>query len=504
MQNVVGDGKLTKIQVMLSLLPIPPIPIRFCLDMSGLQNADAKQALGIAMSALEGEAKNINIVQNSHSIIAALYLFSEWSELGKNYMKTSKLKKDGLVLELMGKTLSVGDDSDNCHVEEDTAYDLFFDITKNWISSYIPEDANISMTMEKADLKAIEPETKIHMAISHYSYAQGVVYSSKTSLLRCNVHEQLCQTYRDMCEVAKQTPDSIEARELDNDEVRKASQEISELYSKHVYGKLLTLAFTRIHRDSRNGHLQDPNQENVKGTAEKLIQDAQILHKKVMQEHGISEQKNMALVASEPYNSVVVASPVIEEIDDDKKKNAIQQTVHMFLIVLFKCLSDANDKPAWNSLLQNFENLETLVKCGHPTTLRACAVVNIRVLVKFVQPFVEDSMEPDPTKKRIHESILNLNSLDFGLSDMPEEHIDQPPLDSLRSELGILIRNVAMDIEENFEAVKVEAHDIYINSKIELMQQITEVFYSSLAVSQKVMPDKIEVLEDYISTDGST
>ena len=274
----VGSGKIAKLFMMLSVLPLPPIPVHFQINFDDVADAATKQALAVAMNSLKGQGRDPALTHSSHSIIAALTLFSDWCEFGVKNATACKLKKDGLVLDLMHRVLADGGEQDECAVDEDAAYSVFFAVTKHWVDAYLPPGARVVMAATKPD--TVAHESDIHIGMAHYCYSQGVLYSAKGSALACPVHKSIQRSYEDKIDAAKADADAIENRELDSEEVRRQQQEMAELYSQHPFGKLLVLCFARIHRDTLKGHAPEGG-ASVTETARELLEKAQKVHAQV-------------------------------------------------------------------------------------------------------------------------------------------------------------------------------------------------------------------------------
>ena len=125
MSSFISSGKVSKLFMMLSCLPLPPLPVKFTIQVEEVQDADNRQALSVAMNSLEGHGRDDTKVHSSHAILAALTMFADWCEFGKQNAQPSKIVKDGLVLKLMKACLEAGNGEESCSVSEEKAYEIF-------------------------------------------------------------------------------------------------------------------------------------------------------------------------------------------------------------------------------------------------------------------------------------------------------------------------------------------------------------------------------------------
>ena len=88
------------------------------------------------------------------------------------------------------------------------------------------------------------------------------MYSAKSGLSQCQVHDIICQQYRDMVREAAADPDSAEAKKIDAAAVRNDIMEQAEIYSKNAMPKLFVLCFTRLKNDCLYGY-QDARAETA-------------------------------------------------------------------------------------------------------------------------------------------------------------------------------------------------------------------------------------------------
>ena len=284
--------EVSDLHIMLSMLPFPPMPMRMDLDASSLEGVDASvhDAFVVATATLVRDSACGEGIVNSHSIIAALSLFHKWSArcADSTIDMRAKTAKEGATLDLVGAVLSftspstpksataagvvgcIQDGSFAC--TEEKASLVFFETSRAWIQSYLP--TGVTMTVRAADMSAIPHEHDLHISMSHYCYAQGVMYSSKDSKLACEMHINMLATLRERVKQASEDPDDAAANnKLDRDECRHMGMELAEMYSKYPYGKLMILCAKRLYNDALYGY-KNVDPANVHNNAKALLEGA--------------------------------------------------------------------------------------------------------------------------------------------------------------------------------------------------------------------------------------
>lgn len=502
----IASAKLARLQMMLSLLPFPPLPVKFSVAVSKMQDKDAQQALVVALQSLaqstSPQKDTQETVVSSHAVIGVMTLFSDWCEWGRKNAERGRIVKDGVNMSLIRAVLDAGDGRADCSVSEDVAYGVFFDATKAWIASYLPEDA--SMTIEPVKSAAVACEDAIHLAMSHYAHAQGLVYSAKGETLRCKTHEGIVSQYRDMVQASRDDCDSIEARQLDRTAVRNEQQELAELYSKHGYDKLLTLCFTRVHRDSLLGHPKaDPNNASVEH-AKDLLNTAVENHRALLEKYDMKEVTDDLQVATvqdtgpDRYAVQTVhgaGEPSAEEVPPEV---AALRAVVGVLAVCMATPADEAGFPAWASLAVNIQHLYDAQHSGVGALIAACRVVDLQALTAALAPLVSLSDTPDPSKKRIDELLLCLKDYPDheAAADGAEETqaLDLP----LASEMGIVLRHAAMHGESARVQLVEAANKLWRVTEDEHEKRALEVFRATglpAAGGDAAVQSRVEIIE---------
>ena len=154
--------EVAEIHLVLVALPIPPLPVFIEISSVGIQDDVIKQAFDMATCELCVVSNSDDRVVNTHSVIAAMMLFSRWtadgnSDHGKHRNKTAK---EACVLNLMKLTLCLNEENSSSPQNIQT---MFLEVTKQWIDAYIPEGA--VLRMQSTPSKNIINEHNLHTAI---------------------------------------------------------------------------------------------------------------------------------------------------------------------------------------------------------------------------------------------------------------------------------------------------------------------------------------------------
>jgi hypothetical protein len=259
--------EIAEIHLVLVALPFPPLPFFMELSSDGIKDETIKQAFDMATCELHAVSKSDDQIVNTHSFIAAMMLFNRWTAQGnsENGKAKNKIAKEACVLNLMKLIIDLHEEKSVC---SENIQNMFLEVTKQWIDAYIPEGA--VLRMQSTPSKNIINEHNLHTAMSHYSYAQGTMYSTKGSILSCEVHNNICKQYDDLLEIEKEDPDAEELLKVDKKSIREESMEKAEMYSKFSFDKLLVLAYQRILNDVLHGHSK-VNEADVSQSAKDLL-----------------------------------------------------------------------------------------------------------------------------------------------------------------------------------------------------------------------------------------
>lgn len=492
MSSFISSGKVSKLFMMLSCLPLPPLPVKFTIRVEEVQDANTRQALSVAMNSLEGHGRDDTKVHSSHAILAALTMFADWCEFGKQNAQPSKIVKDGLVLKLMKACLEAGNGEESCSVSEEKAYDIFFDITRDWILCCIPADAKCKIEPESPQQPG--HESVLHVAMSHYCYSQGVLYSAKGGRLCCPTHSFVQQTYESKLSAVADDPNAVEAKEIDDASIRMQQQEMAEIYSKYSYAKLLALCFCRIHRDSLLGHMApgETTSGDVLQTAKTLLEEAIITHSKVLKEKNIPEvHNNLQLVQAAPQEVLDLTEMNLGGAppnDGDTPTDAYSM-VERFITLTAHCMSDHMSVESWISLAKNIEDWKDLTRSANMHFKRACQVIDIDKLKEILAPIVSNNDVSNAGMKRTDQVLIEITQ-----QSTAEEHPSVAQF-SYASELGILIRFISEDPDDRLSHVRQLANDVHRATDNQNVKVAAEVF-GILGITQAHQDSsKIEVID---------
>ena len=246
MRLSLSKKEVAEIHLMLTTLPIPPIPVVLTMVYEHLEDSELKAAFEMATSSLVQDARTDDGIVNSHSIIAALSLFAKWSaSTGANPLKKQEEmqnNKDASLLRIISSVLDYNDNTTTGLVvdaKDDEILQIFIKASQEWINTYLPDD--ISVTIRPApNNKTIGFEHDLHIAMAHYCYSQGVLYNSKKSTLMCKVHDGL---YNDFLEKQKNATEDDDANQILGGETETAAcavehMEIAAMYSQFPYHKM--------------------------------------------------------------------------------------------------------------------------------------------------------------------------------------------------------------------------------------------------------------------------
>lgn len=271
MNFTVPVAEAAQIQIILSTLPIPPLPIIVRVCGKNIESETVKCAFDVVMAEILKSSKTDDKIVNSHSLITAMILLHKWTEYGNSTTTKEKVKtrKEKIVLDMIQAIIIINKNHDNSSsINTDIAYKLFLDTTIEWINNYKIDGMEVEIS--GCGLDCIEYEHIIHIAMAHYCFSQGVMYSSKTSVLKCEVHAEMQKEYMELVTRCENDSGSCEHLKIDQKNVRKESMEIAEMYSKHVYEKLLLLSYKRIEKDVLYGHT-NIDKEDVCKSAQDIL-----------------------------------------------------------------------------------------------------------------------------------------------------------------------------------------------------------------------------------------
>jgi len=267
MQLSLSKKDVAQLHVMLSTLPIPPLPVLLKLDASKMSAGDTRTSFEMATVQIVKDAQCADTLVNSHSIIASMSFFSQWNSVNTTdeCKKIMMHEKEAVILSLIKNVIEYSETcKKKCKSHDDKEIgDLFVQVSRAWIYCALPADVQLEIEV-CPDFSTITYEHPLHVAMAHYCYSQGVLYSNKTSKLCCEVHSGFQEVYG-------------------NGPTRQSQEhlEIAEMYSTFSYVKLLNLCFNRLLKDSLYGHNYN-EKEDVYQNAKDLLDLSVVNYNKVV------------------------------------------------------------------------------------------------------------------------------------------------------------------------------------------------------------------------------
>jgi len=277
MRLSLSPKEVAQIHLMLTTLPMPPIPvsIKIEIDASKIEDPETKTAFDMATAPILKDSVTHDGIVNSHSVFASMAFFMKWSKFGNDKDAQTKIiqHKDGALLLLIKSILEYNTaHPDPSSYQDSEILAIFLEISQEWINSYMPRGITCEIGLAKKH-EGIGYEDNLHISMAHYCYSQGVLYNSKPDEVKCHVHEGLFNTFQDRCKQEnelKQQDD--ESTAVAADTVEREHVEIAQLYSQFSYHKLLVLCFQRLLKDSLHGHSYKKNDcDNANENARELL-----------------------------------------------------------------------------------------------------------------------------------------------------------------------------------------------------------------------------------------
>jgi len=261
-----SEKEVAQIHLMLTTLPLPPIPITVQLDTTKMEDEETKTALDMALASVMQDKRTQDGIVNSHSVFAAMSFFLKWSKHGSDPVVQANIVhvKDGILLRLIQQVIDYHcSHPDRATYKDEEILHIFIAISQAWINSYLP--VGVTCAIGPATKQAnIGYEDNLHISMTHYCYAQGVLYNSKNAQVSCDTHKLLCETLQRQRE-ADETEGDVDETDVGNRHKEKMEPEhvaVAQLYSQFPYHKLMVLCFNRLLQDSLHGHDYVPNEDS--------------------------------------------------------------------------------------------------------------------------------------------------------------------------------------------------------------------------------------------------
>ena len=480
MRLSLSKKEVAEIHLMLTTLPIPPIPVVLTMVYEHLEDSELKAAFEMATSSLVQDARTDDGIVNSHSIIAALSLFAKWSaSTGANPLKKQEEmqnNKDASLLRIISSVLDYNDNTTTGLVvdaKDDEILQIFIKASQEWINTYLPDD--ISVTIRPApNNKTIGFEHDLHIAMAHYCYSQGVLYNSKKSTLMCKVHDGL---YNDFLEKQK---NATEDDETETAACAVEHMEIAAMYSQFPYHKMMLLCYERLLHDCLYGHTTPVVGGSVQQNARDLLKMSfsnyknmtsktislpsskeptscatpaptaapSVLSNTIEHTTGDVGLSAAAIIISETSPQPVHASvkpiadatPLASDSEEKEETPPIspESTPAVVLAAKHGCAADMgsykssvgifilgivnflqkDDPYCMQNMSTSLRHLSELMVHGNDKAKEACALINISELVKLVRSNIE-GLSQSGTISDIHAALLEIEQLQLVNSTTP-------------------------------------------------------------------------------------
>jgi len=276
MRLSLSKKEVAEIHVMLTTLPIPPIPVSIAICTDKLEDGELKAAFEMATLSIVKNSQLNDCNVNAHSVFAALSFFVKWSVSPSADTSAHKVdmqhKKDASLLRIISSILDYNakDSAAKSTIRDDDILQIFVTASQEWVNTYLLETIVVTINVAPQN-KTIGYEHDMHIAMARYCYAQGVLYNSKDSRLLCTVHDALYNDY--LQQVRLGTEEAEGGGDDENDKVEETHEhiEIVKMYSQFPYHKMLLLCFDRLLKDCLNGHTLQVEGNDVEKNAHDLL-----------------------------------------------------------------------------------------------------------------------------------------------------------------------------------------------------------------------------------------
>jgi len=231
-----------------------------------MEDEETRTALDMALASVMQDKRTQDGIVNSHSVFAAMSFFLKWSKYGSDPAVQANIVhvKDGILLMLIQQVIEYHcSHPDAATYKDEEILQIFIAISQAWINSYLP--AGVTCAIGPAPKQEnIGYEDNLHISMTHYCYAQGVLYNSKNAQVSCETHKLLCERLQRQREadVADGRGDESEVGNRNPHKMEPEHVAIAQLYSQFPYHKLMVLCFNRLLQDSLYGHNYVPNEDS--------------------------------------------------------------------------------------------------------------------------------------------------------------------------------------------------------------------------------------------------
>ena len=426
MHLTLSKKEVAEIHLMLTTLPIPPIPVSVVIKIAGLPDGDKKTAFEMATAPIVKDSQSEDGIVNSHSIFAAMSFFQKWSTDGSDKEKQEEIKdrKDASLLLMIQDILNLQEVTKDTGGPDDSAiFGVFIKSSQAWINCYLPEEISISISSPPLHT-SIGFEHDLHISMSHYCYAQGVLYNNKASKsLLCQVHENLCIKYEHKKKQDEQDDDEDDQEKDDNEDyLRQEHVEIAAMYSQFTFDKMMLLCFQRLLKDSLYGHTMQPsNPAEVSGNARELLKISFENYEKMTKRSVASRSSQSTEVTlKRPIRSpseTLTPKPVSTDNDSDENLvkpfssdiGSYKSSAGIFVLSMVNFIN--HDDPYYLQNMQSsLRHLYEFLDEGNENAKKACMLINIPALIAFVRQHIH-TLPKNSTLLEIDSSLLCLETI---------------------------------------------------------------------------------------------
>ena len=418
MRLSLSKKEVAEIHLMLTTLPIPPIPLTVSIDTDKLEDGELKAAFEMATAPVVQDSKLSDGIVNAHSVFAAMSFFVKWSSSPSSVDAVTRQqdiqrKKDASLLSIIASVLDYNTKTATMPstTPDSDILQNFVSASQEWINTYLPEGISLSVNVAPKN-EVIGFEHDMHIAMAHYCYAQGVLYNSKDSRLQCKVHDEL---YGEYLKLVKEAADDID-NEDDSPVLQEKLHEhieIAKMYSQFSYHKMLLLCYERLLKDCLYGHTLEVPGNNVEENARDLLKisvdnyETMMAKYKDMSTSGktpgiVCNTSSAAAVSGSPagtsyFSGTKICASTTPHLMDPafretciKKQGCVadigsyKSSIGMFVLGIINFMQNS-DPYALNNMCSSLRHLSELVKSQNNLAKQACALINIPELIILVR-----------------------------------------------------------------------------------------------------------------------
>jgi len=446
MRLSLSKKEVAEIHVMLTTLPIPPIPVSIGICTDKLEDGELKAAFEMATLSIVKDSQLNDGIVNAHSVFAALSFFVKWSVPASADTSAQKVdmqhKKDASLLRIISSILDYNekDSVAKSTTRDDDILQIFVTASQEWVNTYLPDTIVVTIKVASQN-KTIGYEHDMHIAMAHYCYAQGVLYNSKDSRLLCTVHDAL---YNDYLQQVKLATEETEGGDHDdgNDKVEETHEhiEIAKMYSQFPYHKMLLLCFDRLLKDCLYGHTLQVEGNDVEKNARDLLKvsfdnyqamvgktvpsaapgavgdSASALAPTLGASHSLGSNENGGLETSPQENNITTATSHThlqkpgQSPGCSADMGSYKSSIGMFVLGIVNFLK-FNDPYVLQNMCTSLRHLHELALTGSEMAQQACSLINIPALVQLVRIQLQRVECYQDTKHEIETILLKLETL---------------------------------------------------------------------------------------------